>query len=80
MKQNVKVPVSERALFGRVSRALAHDGKILKKSRPDTGCFNKLGFYYIVKLDCNIVLDHHVDLKSLAKDLNRLAPWEEYNP
>jgi hypothetical protein len=40
--------ISERALFARVARNLAHNGETLHRCRVDSRWFNSLGRYYTV--------------------------------
>lgn len=71
-----KVPVSERALFARVTRALAKDEKSLKKSKPNSRLFQDLGQYYVVDVRRNAIAAKGCDLVALARDLGVIAGWE----
>jgi len=75
-----KVPVSTRALVQRINRALAADGERLKKTR-DRGAWGQtawldLGDYYVIDLDRNVVVAHHVNLEGEGRKLGVLAEWE----
>jgi len=78
MKQ---VPVSERALFQRIQRALQAEGRgeVLKQCRPTSRWFNDLGRYYGVDSN-NRISFAHKDLEELAKEMKVLQPWEVYEP
>ncbi|CRI63748.1 conserved hypothetical protein [Thiocapsa sp. KS1] len=70
-----KKPVSERALFARLSRRLAKDGDILKKCRFDSRWYGDFGNYYIVD-SRNAISATHVDLEGWAREMGVLQPWE----
>jgi hypothetical protein len=72
-----KVNVSNRALEGRVNRALKKDGETLKKCRQDSRWFSDLGEYYAVNIELNSVSAKHVDLEVWAKELGVLKDYEK---
>jgi hypothetical protein len=73
-KQDKKVPVTFRAVYQRVNRALAKEGEGLRANR---GARNRdTGEFYIVGFNRNAVLATHVDVEALARDLDVLKPWE----
>lgn len=77
----VKVPVSERALFARISRKLATEDEILKKTRPSrhgglTHAQLDLGDYYTIATRLNVVCRKDVDLEDLGREIGVLADWE----
>jgi len=65
--------VTVRALLGRVNRALAVDGKELKRTRG-APAVAALGAYIIV--DGNAVVSDHVDIERLARKLGALEAYE----
>lgn len=73
------VPVSERALVQRINRKfIVEDGLIgrqLKKTRAARAT-HTLGDYFILHVQGNFVVEHHVDPESLGRDLGALADWE----
>ena len=73
----MKKQVNERALAARLRRHLTRQGEALKKCAPKTRGFLKLGKYYIVSLQLNVIIDTNVDLESLARDEGVLQQWEE---
>lgn len=73
----MKKQINERALAARLRRHLARQGEALKKCAPKTGNFLKLGKYYIVSLELNMIIEMNVDLESLARDEGVLQQWEE---
>lgn len=74
--KNVMVPISERALFARVSRALAKEKMHLRRAREGTRTHSTLGDYYILD-DRNTVADSRVNLTAMAKKLGCLAAFEQ---
>lgn len=73
----MKKQINERALAARLRRHLARQDEALKKCSPQTRAFLKLGRYYIVSLDLNMIIDMNVDLESLAREEGVLKQWEE---
>lgn len=76
MAKSFKAPVSERALFARLNRALAKQGESLKRCRADTRSHLELGNYFIVG-DGNAVTAKHVDIAALAREMEVLKDYEE---
>ena len=70
-----KVPVTHRALFQRINRALEKEGQILKTTRGDKWR-SSLGDYYVVDLSRNIIVSTHVDPEELGREIKALAPYE----
>ncbi len=68
--------VSRRAVYQRCDRALAKDGQRLRTTRPGTRAEADLGAHYIVDINGNFIVGHHVDLAALAAELQVLEPWE----
>jgi len=75
----IEVPVSQRAVVSRLSRALAKKGKWLRKARGKTGMPNDFaGQYYIVD-DRNTLRDYAISverLEKLAREKGALRAWE----
>jgi hypothetical protein len=67
------VPVTPRALIGRIARLLAAEGKELKKTRG-APAIDALGAYFVV--GNNSILSHHVDLEALGRETGALADYE----
>jgi hypothetical protein len=74
-----KVPVTERALFQRINRKLAHENEQLKTCRGGQW-ENELGRYYVVDLNRNSITASDVDPEALGRELGVLARWEEIKP
>jgi len=70
---NITVPVRPRALFQRVQRALLANGKELRRTRGEPA-IRALGALYIAS--GNGVIDHHVNLETLARKLGVIEPYE----
>ena len=68
--------MSERALIGRINRTLNHDEQVLRKSRGARAQFD-LGDYYIVNWRINGIVEDHVDLEDLGRELIVLEPYEK---
>lgn len=75
-KARVGVPVTRRALFQRINRALAERDEVLKKLRGDRW-WPDLGDYYVVNIRVNGVVAKHVDLADFGRELGVLAPYEK---
>lgn len=79
MTQKEQYRVSERALVRRINRKfIGEDGLIgrqLKKTRAARAT-DTLGDYFILHLQRNFVVEHHVDPESLGRKLGALADWE----
>ncbi|MGO9111941.1 MAG: hypothetical protein ACLP9L_22170 [Thermoguttaceae bacterium] len=67
--------VTERALVGRINRALAKKNWRLHRTRRGTWSEVNLGRYYILDHYRNVA-NHHVDIEWLARDLNAMTEWE----
>lgn len=63
-------PVSERAIFERVQRALNRNGSRICRSRIDSKAYCDFGRYYTVDVSRNTIDDSNVDLAALARELN----------
>jgi hypothetical protein len=72
----ISYPVSERALFQRINRALNKNDEKLCKCRLDSRAYYDLGDYYRIDCRTNFVLEKHVDLEEMARDLNVMHPRE----
>ena len=67
------VPVTRRALYQRVNRLLARQGRELKRTRG-VPAIEALGAYYV--RGGNAVVSHHVDLETFGRELGALADCE----
>ena len=70
-----RVPITKRALFQRINRSLARERQHLLSARGERA-YAHLGAHYVVDLERNTVVAHHVDLLELAQELKVLRPWE----
>lgn len=73
-----RVPVTERALVQRINRALAKSGRhgqVMKKCRGQRAQLD-LGRFYVLDIDRNLVIDTHVDVESLGRQLDVLHEYE----
>ena len=69
------VPVTMRALFVRVSRALAKKGQVLKTTRGGRAQA-ELGRFYVIDQRRNVIVDKAVDLEAFARKLGALKDYE----
>jgi hypothetical protein len=76
MTKGGKVPVSERALFSRINRALAKQGESLRRCREDSRSFSDLGAYYIIDIRGNYVTAKFLELDKLGRKMGVLEPYE----
>ena len=60
--------ITEAALIARIQRKLAHEDQRLRKSRGRTDQFN-LGEYYVYHWRDNFIIEKHVDLETLGRQL-----------
>ena len=72
----MSIPVTERALLGRINRKLAHDGQKLYRTRLGTRAEHEFGNYYIVDTFTSAVHAHHCDLADVGRELGVLKDWE----
>ena len=75
-KQVRRAPVSTRAIIQRINRKLAPKYRQLKRCRENSQGWDSLGDYYIVDLCQNAVVDTHVKVESLARELKAIGEWE----
>jgi hypothetical protein len=75
MNKPTKVPVTERALFARVNRALTKKGEHLYKSHPGSALRDNVGIFYRIENDH--IADANVNLEAFARELGVLADFEE---
>lgn len=67
--------ITERALFTRMKRRLAHDGLILRRCRKTSNGYLDLGDVYVTD-ESQWLKDAHVDLETRAKEMGILRPGE----
>jgi hypothetical protein len=72
--------VSERALIARINRKLRDDDEVLRRCRETTRDYNRLGDFFIVDVRQNCVVNAHVDLEALARELRCMHAWERLAP
>ena len=72
---SVKSPVSERALFQRINRLLAKSGRKVMRSRSPRQR-EAVGSLYTVDTKRKVVVQTHVDLAALGKELGCFNNWE----
>lgn len=72
-----KIPIAERALFARVDRKLAKEGKRLRRCKTESKWYSELGALYVLDVNVNTIAAKHCSLEVLAKELGVLSEWEE---
>ena len=72
-----KVPVSRRALIGRINRRLKDDDLCLKVTRGEGRARQELGEYYVINVRYGCVTWANVDLESEGREHGALREWEE---
>jgi len=70
-----KVKINERALLGRINRALAKEDRKIHKSRNVQG-FLDCGHYYITNKR-NLIYEKNIDLEEIGRRLEVLKSYEE---
>jgi hypothetical protein len=69
------VPVSLGATIQRINRILAREQRALRITRDRWR--DDLGDFYILDRSQNSVVQTHVDLEVLAREMGLLRPWEK---
>lgn len=77
MTKHVTQAVSRIALRGRLMRALAAEGKVLRAA-SGAQARRDLGEFYVLADDK--IVATHVDLATLARKMKLLKPWETPAP
>jgi hypothetical protein len=67
--------VTEKAVMARINRKLSHQGEVLRKLRGERW-FTSLGEYFVVDSRSNAVIDTHVVLEALAREIGVLNDFE----
>jgi hypothetical protein len=70
------LPVSKRAVLQRINRKLRKNMEMVRTLRGHRWQSDG-GRFFRVDLDRNVLIQKHVDLDQLAKDLGVLYPYEE---
>lgn len=73
---NVHASVTERAVVMRINRVLKKNDNQLKKYRGGLW-WRDLGDYYILDLSHNNILEGHVDIELIARELGVLKDYEK---
>lgn len=68
--------VTEKSVLARINRKLYHKGEVLRKLRGERW-FTSLGEYFVVDLRLHAVIDTHVGLEALAREIGVLSDCEE---
>ena len=68
------IPLTQRALYQRLARALARSGKTLRKARA-APARRYVGDFFILS-DSGGIVAHHVDLQQLGRELGVLQAYE----
>lgn len=72
-----RVPVSERALVARVNRKLARGNQQLRRGRQEAIGRHDLGWFFVVDVNGNYIVEKDVDLEELGRRLEVLKGWEQ---
>jgi hypothetical protein len=73
-----QVPVSERALLGRLNRhLLEYNDEFIRKNRPGSAAEEEFGKYYVVSKSTNSVTMKNIDVRKLAREEGVLKPYEK---
>jgi hypothetical protein len=76
-RKPITIPVTYRALFQRVNRALKKQDEQLRTYRGGRWS-SDLGDLYIVDVNRNAIVRGDVDLEALGKELGVLEPFERF--
>lgn len=77
MAKRQKVPVSERALFARIDRALDKQEERLRRCRPGSRSHWELGDYYVINWRIGGLVHKDVDIEDLGRELGVLRDYEK---
>ena len=64
---------STQNILARIRRRLAADGLTVRRCRDDSRDHHELGDYYLVDVSLNAVIEKHVDLEQLAREVGAQA-------
>jgi transcriptional regulator of NAD metabolism len=75
------VPSADRkitiaGLIARINRKLGHNGERLCAARVGGRLESNVGRHYVLDMTRNVVIDTHVDLETLGRELRVLRPGE----
>ena len=73
--KKMTVPVTARALVQRINRKLAADDERLCATRGERARLI-IGDYHVLNVRRNVVVNTHVDIKELGRELGALRLWE----
>ncbi|MFN2349271.1 MAG: hypothetical protein ABR558_06825 [Thioalkalivibrio sp.] len=73
----MKRPITEKALIARVNRALKDERERISVTRWDAAHLAELGRHSRVDTQHNMLIETHVDLVALARDLEVMGEHEE---
>ena len=73
---DTRLKITEGALVQRINRKLKKNGELMRIARGQQ-VEQMFGRYFIANAERKTIVTHHVDLKSLARELNVVQPWEE---
>ena len=71
----IKRTITTKALIQRINRKLKKEYQALRKSRGYREQQN-LGEYYILDQYRNTIINSHVDIESLGREIKVLGDWE----
>lgn len=75
MTKRDKVSVSRRAVIARINRKLIHSDEAIRATRGDRYRM-ELGDYYRLDFNRNFIMEKHVNVEELAREIECLSPWE----
>jgi hypothetical protein len=81
-KKQTKMPVQERTLLARINRHLAHDNERVHVTREGGRAATDLGRFYVIRYGrggdepSTNIIDHHVDIEEMGRELGLLRPYE----
>lgn len=70
-----ELPVTLCAVIRRINRKLAHDGRRLRTTRGNRWR-SSLRNYYVVDVERNAIVQTHVNVEKLGRELDVLYGWE----
>jgi hypothetical protein len=73
----MKKQITKKSLMARINRKLEGEQQQLCKSQLNTRAQSNLDDFYVLDTLRHSIIDYHVDLAELARDIGTMANYEE---
>jgi hypothetical protein len=75
VREDGRIPVSQAALLRRINRRLVVNGEKLRRTRGKKAVA-QMGSWHVLDIRARRVVDGHVDIEELAREIGVLREWE----